>query len=206
MANLKQDLDEYMLMNEEKKSSNYKLPSFNVKMPKIPFVNTSSSSTSSNSWLNQESQETSSCCPQLNRLQRIFAAITCLALGCFCLVLSTFYIPVLVFKARKFALLFTLASCLFIAGFSFLVGFKSLMSSMFSKQKLAGSICYSLCLILTLYFSLFLQSTPLTVLFAVLQIISLSFMLFGVAPKGTGTSFKLFGTLFKHQASSTLPI
>jgi hypothetical protein len=53
---------------------------------------------------------------------------------------------------------------------------------------------------------MFMQSTALTVLFAVLQIISLSFMLFGVAPKGTGSSLKIFGTLFKHQASSTLPI
>lgn len=204
MANLKQDLDEYMLMNEERKSTNYKIPSFNVKMPKIPFISSESSSSTSNSWLND--QEDNSCCPKLNRLQRIAASIICIGLGCFCLVLSTFYIPVLVFKARKFALLFTLASCLFIAGFAFLVGLKSLISSMFSKQKLIVSISYSICLILTLYFSMFMQSTALTVLFAVLQIISLSFMLFGIAPKGTGTSFKLFGTLFKHQASSTLPI
>lgn len=204
MANLKQDLDNYMLLNEERKSSNYKMPSFSVKMPKIPFVNSSESSTS-NSWLNDQ-QEESSCCPKLNRLQRIAASIICIGLGCFCLVLSTFYIPVLVFKARKFALLFTLASCLFIIGFAVLVGFKSLMSSMFSRQKLAASISYTLCLILTLYFSMFMQSTALTVLFAVLQIISLSFMLFGVAPKGTGSSFKLFGSLFKHQASSSLPI
>lgn len=204
MASLKQDLDEYMLMNEEKKSSNYKMPSFNVKMPKIPFISADSSSTSNNSWLNE--QEESSCCPKLNRFQRIAAAFIFIGLGCFCLVLSTFYIPVLVFKARKFALLFTLASCLFILGFSFLIGFKSLMSSLFSKQKIIVSISYTVCLILTLYFSMFMQSTALTVLFAVLQIISLSFMLFGVAPKGTSSSFKLFGTLFKHQASSTLPI
>lgn len=87
-----------------------------------------------------------------------------------------------------------------------MIGFKSLLSSMFSKQKMFVSIGYSLSLLLTLYFSMVMQSTALTVLFAVIQIISLAFMLFGIAPKGTGTSFKMFGTLFKHQASATLPI
>lgn len=68
------------------------------------------------------------------------------------------------------------------------------------------SIGYTLSLILTLYFSMVIQSTALTVVFAVIQIMSLAFMLFGIAPKGTSSSFKLFGTLFKHQAASTLPI
>lgn len=55
MASLKQDLDQYMLMNEEKKSSSYRLPSLNVKMPKIPFVSSSSTSNNNanpNAWLN----------------------------------------------------------------------------------------------------------------------------------------------------------
>jgi hypothetical protein len=77
---------------------------------------------------------------------------------------------------------------------------------MFSKQKMLISISYSLSLILTLYFSMILQSTALTVVFAVIQIMSLAFMLFGIVPKGASSSFKMFGTLFKHQASSTLPI
>lgn len=87
-----------------------------------------------------------------------------------------------------------------------MIGFKALLSSMFSKQKMLVSIGYTLSLILTLYFSMVMQSTALTVVFAVIQIMSLAFMLFGIAPKGTSSSFKLFGTLFKHQASSTLPI
>ena len=113
MANLKNDLDEYMLMNEERKSTSYKL---NLNMPKLPSVfggNTSESS-SNNSWLN--SDDDNGWCPKLNRLQRMIACIVCFGLGAFCLVVSTFYIPVLVFKARKFALLYSMASVLFIAG------------------------------------------------------------------------------------------
>lgn len=103
----------------------------------------------------------------------------------------------------KLTLNFTL---IFNFSFSFLIGFKSLLSSMFSKQKMLVSITYISSLVSTLYFSMVMQSTALTVLFAVVQIISLAFMLFGIAPKGTSSSFKMFGTLFKHQASATLPI
>lgn len=110
MANLKNDLDEYMLMNEERKSTSYKL---NLNMPKLPSVfGGNSDSSTSNSWLTEEE----GWCPKMNRIQRMIACVVCFGLGAFCLVVSTFYIPVLVFKARKFALLYSLGSLLFIAG------------------------------------------------------------------------------------------
>jgi hypothetical protein len=93
MASLKADLDEYMLMNEEKKSSSYKLPSFNVKIPFVGSNSNGSAGSSSNSWLNDDNDD-SWCMPKLNRFQRIVAAVICIGLGVFCLVLSTFYIPV----------------------------------------------------------------------------------------------------------------
>lgn len=83
-----------------------------------------------------------------------------------------------------------------------MIGFKKMLETMFSKQKLAASITYSLSLLLTLYFAMWEKSTAFTVCFAVIQIISLGFMLFGTVP----TSFKLFGGLFKSQVSSSLPI
>lgn len=70
MANLKQDLDEYMLMNEERKTNklSYKLPNF--QLPSFNFLKSSSEASSSgnNSWLNDNNEEDSwSCCPKLNR-------------------------------------------------------------------------------------------------------------------------------------------
>lgn len=111
MANLKNDLDEYMLMNEERKATGFKLNM--PKMPKLPFVGTSEPSSSNNSWLNDDDN---GWCPKLNRIQRMLACITCFGLGTFCLVVSTFYIPVLILKARKFSLLYSMGSALFIAG------------------------------------------------------------------------------------------
>jgi hypothetical protein len=114
MANLKDDLDSYMLMNEEKKSTSYKL---NFGMPKMPSIlsrgNSEATSSSSNSWLQDDD---SGWCPKMTRIQRMIACVVCLGMGVFCMSVSIFYIPVLVFKARKFSLLFSLGSLLLIAG------------------------------------------------------------------------------------------
>lgn len=112
MASLKSDLDDYMLLQDERKSTSYKL---NIKMPKLPAMlgGTSESSSSNNNWLQDDD---SGWCPKMSRIQRMIACVVCLGLGIFCMVVSTFYIPVLVFKARKFSLLFSLGSLLLIAG------------------------------------------------------------------------------------------
>ncbi|XP_043662275.1 protein transport protein SFT2 [Drosophila teissieri] len=199
MSNLKSDLDEYLLLQSDQKK-----PSFNVKLPqlKVPFF--SSSDPEANSFL----KDTDSCFPKLSRLQRIVGFVACLGMGALCMTLSTFYIPVLILKARKFALLYTLGSLFFILSFCFLSGFGSFLKQMFSKPRLLTSLSYSSCLILTLYCALVAKSTAFTVLFAVAQIIALLFMVLGTVPGGA-TGLKFFGQLFKSTvsaSSSVLPV
>lgn len=67
MANLKDDLDDYLL-SEERRKTGFKL---NFAMPKMPSFGSSSAtpatpSSSSNSWLNDDD----GWCPKLNKLQR----------------------------------------------------------------------------------------------------------------------------------------
>uniref|UniRef100_A0A1B0DKV7 Vesicle transport protein n=1 Tax=Phlebotomus papatasi TaxID=29031 RepID=A0A1B0DKV7_PHLPP len=103
MANLKQDLDEYLLLQSDQKKTfkvDVKLPQ--IKVPDVGKLFRKNDQEPANGWL-RETQDT--CCPKLSRIQRIIAFVTCLALGLFCFTLSTFYIPVLVLKSRKFALL-----------------------------------------------------------------------------------------------------
>lgn len=202
MANLKQDLDEYLLLQSDQKKN------FGIKMPeiKVPefgkLFSRNETTPEANSWL-KETQD--SCCPKLSRLQRIVGFVACLGMGALCLTISTFYIPVLVFKARKFALLYTLGSVFFILSFCFLSGFTAFFKQMFLKERLLVSLSYTFCLIATLYFSLFAQSTALTVLFAVAQIIALLFMVLGTVPGGT-TGIRFFGQLFKNKVTNTLPV
>lgn len=57
MSNLKSDLDDYLLLQDERKSTGYKLSM--PKMPKLPAIlgGTSESSSSNNSWLQDDSGE-----------------------------------------------------------------------------------------------------------------------------------------------------
>uniref|UniRef100_U5EU38 Vesicle transport protein n=1 Tax=Corethrella appendiculata TaxID=1370023 RepID=U5EU38_9DIPT len=203
MTDLKNDLDEYLLLQSDQKKK-FKL---DLKMPNIKTPNmlgnlfTNQKEEATNSWLNTQQE---SCCPKLSRIQRIVAFVTCMGLGIFCMTISTFYIPVLIFKARKFALLYTLGSIFFILSFSFLSGFKAMFRQMFSRERLALSISYVTSLCATLYFAMIMQSTPLTVLCSVVQIITLLWMILALIPGGI-SGVKFFGSMFKSSVSS-LPV
>ncbi|XP_055640968.1 vesicle transport protein SFT2C [Toxorhynchites rutilus septentrionalis] len=205
MADLKKDLDEYLLLQSDQKKN------FKLEMPKMPSISTpglvgklfgKNQEPEANSWL-KDTQD--SCCPKLSRIQRIVGFVTCMGLGVFCMTVSTFYIPMLILKARKFALLYTLGSLFFIMSFSFLSGFGTTFRQLFSKERLALSISYSSCLVATLYFAMIEQSTALTVLFAVAQIISLLWMILAAIPGGM-TGIKFFGQMFRSSVSNTLPV
>ncbi|XP_058820783.1 vesicle transport protein SFT2C [Topomyia yanbarensis] len=205
MADLKKDLDEYLLLQSDQKKS------FKLEMPKMPSIPTpglvgklfgKNQEPEANSWL-KDTQD--SCCPKLSRIQRIVGFVTCMGLGVFCMTVSTFYIPLLILKARKFALLYTLGSIFFIMSFAFLSGFGAMFRQLFSRDRLALSISYSCCLVATLYFAMIEQSTAFTVLFAVAQIISLLWMILGAVPGGM-TGVKFFGQMFRSSVSNQLPV
>lgn len=151
-------------------------------------------------------------------------------MGIVCFCLSAIYIPVLVLKARKFALLYTLGSVFFLMryilfndvprrvirnyilktyssyfSFCFLWGPMSYMKSLFTAERRCFSITYIITLAGTLYFALALQSTPLTVVCAVLQMIAMVSFLVSHIPGGS-TGLMFFSKMFRSSVSSTLPI
>jgi hypothetical protein len=106
-------------------------------------------------------------------------------MGTLCFSLSLMYVPVLLFKARKFALLFTLGSLFFVLSFFFLWGPLAYLKHMFSRERLLLTVLYGGTLIATLYCALHLQSTPFTLLCAVGQIVSLLWTVIANIPGGT---------------------
>lgn len=76
---------------------------------------------------------------------------------------------------------------------------------MFSKERMFVSIGYVVCLFLTLYFAVKIESTPLTVCSAVFQVIFLFMMILSSVPGGT-TGIRFFGQMFKSSVSNTLPV
>ncbi|KAG7202032.1 hypothetical protein KM043_004716 [Ampulex compressa] len=202
MADLNKELNEYLLSNKSEKQ-------FKISVPTIPsaaigkwFQKNQEQTTDESDWI-QETQRT--CCPTLTRVQRLIAFTVCFFMGVLCLCLSAVYVPVLLLKARKFALLYSLASAFFLASFCFLLGPSSYLKSMFTSERRCFSLWYLATLLGTLYFALHLQSTPLTVLCVVLQLIAMLSFLVSHIPGGT-TGLMFFTKMFKSSVNSALPV
>lgn len=201
MANLKSDLDEYLLQNESRRSYKISLPFSTPSFFSRNNDETPTSTSSTGTWFENVQKEYFT----LSRTQRFLGFGICLFLGILCFTLSFFYIPLLLLKARKFALLFTLGSFFFILSFSFLYGPWAHVKSLFSKERALTTTLYGLSLIATLYCALHLQSTPLTVICAVAQVLALMWMMLGSIPGGS-SGMRFFGSMFKSSVSNTLPI
>lgn len=147
--------------------------------------------------------------PSLSKKQRILGFVMCLLLGSFCFSLSALYVPMLVLRARKFAMLFTLGSLFFMFSFSLLWGPVNHLRHLFSAGRLAFTSAYLFTLLGTLYFSLWFKSTVLTIIFAISQVITLIWFIVSYIPGGqTGMKFftKLFYATASKTAQKTLPI
>ncbi|KAN0023826.1 hypothetical protein ACTFIV_008213 [Dictyostelium citrinum] len=141
----------------------------------------------------QELQESSS----LTYFQRLTGFIICLVIGLIFLGMST----MVLFIPRQFAKFYSLGSLSIIIGLIILVGVKKQIANiMSSRERLYSTILYIGSIFATIYFALSLQSTILTLIFVVIQFItviwySLSYIPFGQSMiTGTfSTVFKLFG-------------
>ncbi|XP_014210958.1 vesicle transport protein SFT2C isoform X2 [Copidosoma floridanum] len=201
MADLNKELNEYLLSSKNEKQ--YKLPSVSIPKPNIgKWLGRSTEEKQESGWLRETQRE---CCPTMTRLQRLSAFGLCFVMGIMCFCLSALYVPVLLLKARKFALLYSLGSLFFLMSFAFLWGPMNYMRSLFSKERRYFSLIYFSTLTGTLYFALHLQSTPLTVLCAILQLIAMLQFLISHIP-GSTMGLMFFTRLFKSSVSSTLPV
>jgi len=221
MAGLKADLDSYL--NGSKTSSTLSNLTNSFKLPalKSPFGTKDSSrtggddeeallsdneSSSSGNWYTEAKKD---CFPSLTKKQRIFGFVTSLGLGLFFFSFATFYIPIIVIKARKFALMFSLGSLFTLGSFSFLWGPCNHLTHLFSKERLPFTSVYLGTLTLTLYFALGLQSYILTSVAAVGQVLALLWFVISYIPGGqTGLKFfaRICSAMCRKGSGNVLPI
>ena len=119
------------------------------------------------------------------------------------------YIPVIVLKARKFALMFSLGSLFTMGSFSFLWGPCNHLQHLFSKDRLPFTSVYLGTLTATLYFALGLQSYMLTSVAAVGQMIALLWFVISYIPGGqTGMKFfaRICSSMCRRGSGNVLPI
>jgi len=149
------------------------------------------------------------CLPSLTKKQRIIGFMLCLSLGLFCFFLCSLYIPVLILKARKFAMLYTMGSLFFLMSFSALWGPVNHLKHLFSGDRLLFSIVYFLTIGATLYFSMWKRSLIMTIFCAVIQILAMVWYIISYIPGGqTGLKFfsKIFYSFSTRTASAVLPV
>ncbi|XP_066928108.1 uncharacterized protein [Clytia hemisphaerica] len=141
--------------------------------------------------------------PNMSKTQRIVGFFTMLSLGIFCFVLAGFYAPLIILKARKFVLLYTMGSLFTIGSFAVLWGPYNHMKHIFSYQRLPFTAAYFGTMIGTLYSALWWRSTVFTIIFAALQITALLWYIFSYIPGGT-TGLKFFSKLFASACTKTV--
>ena len=139
----------------------------------------------------------------LSRKQRILGFVLCLIGGVVCFGMASLYLPVLLLKARKFALLFSLGSLFVISSFSFLWGFAEHMKHLFSRERFPFTSVYFTTLFLTIYFALGLRSTLLTIISSIFQVLALMWYIISYLPGGQ-RGLSIFSKLFYRTASSTV--
>ncbi|KAK3861766.1 hypothetical protein Pcinc_032303 [Petrolisthes cinctipes] len=232
MTQLNRELQEYLSRGDGKGESNEPLLPTTITDLKLPKINkwftrnggnnnnnnngsngggdddgSSSSTTSSSSWFS--SAQSDPCFPSLGRKQRILGFLACVVMGLICFSLAAMYFPLLVFKARKFALLFTLGSLFSVMSFSFLWGPVNHLKHLFTGERIMFTSIYFISLFATLYFALSLQSTILTSISAVVQVVSLLCFVLSNIPGGqTGLRFfsGICSSMVKTTMSKALPV
>ncbi|XP_051772639.1 vesicle transport protein SFT2C [Ctenopharyngodon idella] len=126
------------------------------------------------------SSEPDPCLPGMSRSQRLIAFGTCIFFSALCFGLSALYAPLLLLKARKFALLWSLGSVFALIGAAILRGPSKLIAT-----PTPGAAVYLCSLVGTLYAALSLHSTLLTALGACLQIAAIVGYIVALLPGGS---------------------
>ena len=118
-----------------------------------------------------------------------------------CYLICIFLFPVLSLKPRKFALLWSLGSIFFLVSFGVLQGFVPYLQHLFLSARIIFTVVFVTSIIMTLISSLSLHSTLLSIIFAVIQLISAVWYTVSYFPLGRQT-LNLAGSVARSQVDS----
>ncbi|XP_066565854.1 vesicle transport protein SFT2C [Amia ocellicauda] len=135
------------------------------------------------------SSEPDPCLPGMSRSQRLVGFGLCIVVSVLCFGLSALYAPLLLLKARKFALLWSLGSVFALLGAAILRGPSKLLAT-----PSPGAAVYLCSLTGTLYAALSLHSTVLTALGAAVQVAAIVGYIVALLPGGSA-GIRFIGSL-----------
>lgn len=141
----------------------------------------------------------------LSRMERLALFVCCILGAVCCFTLCIFLFPVLALKPRKFGLLWSMGSLLFVLAFGILQGPVAYAKHLTSRERLPFTIFFFTTCILTIYFAAISKSTLLTIPCAVLQLIAIIYYGISYFPFG-GTGLRMLSTVGVNQARGALSI
>uniref|UniRef100_A0A914DIU8 Vesicle transport protein n=1 Tax=Acrobeloides nanus TaxID=290746 RepID=A0A914DIU8_9BILA len=146
----------------------------------------------------------------LSRMQRIVLFFMALIAAMFCFGMAAMLIPVLILQTRRFAALNTLGSIFLLVSFGFLWGPVPYVKFLFSPQRRIVTAAYVISVVITLYTSLWLQSSVFTIISAVFEAFALLWFIMSYIPGGDrGMRFMtsvFSGMVCPKKSSLVLPI
>ncbi|KAI7279199.1 SFT2-domain-containing protein [Hortaea werneckii] len=121
----------------------------------------------------------------LSRWDRIliFGGLNLAAVACF--VICFTLLPILSLRPRKFAILWSMASALFLGSWAVMMGPMAYVRHLISQERLPFTATYFGSIVLTLYFAVGLRSTILTLFSSIVQVVALLWYLVSYFPMGS---------------------
>jgi len=138
---------------------------------------------------------------KLSGVQKLYTVGGLLILGTFCIFAAFLFLPWLLINPSKFAVTYTFGSVLILSSLGVLRGFKQFATDMYNTERRYFSIAYFTSLLLTLYFSVMVQSYFMVLLLLIFQVVALLWFVISFFPGGSSSFSLLLST-----AKTILPI
>lgn len=123
----------------------------------------------------------------LNRMEKLIGFACCLAASILCFVLCFFMFPVLALRPRKFALLWTGGSVLFVLSFGILQGPAAYTRHLLSRDRILFTTIFFSSILLTLYSAAILKSVIATIISSIIEILAVLYYTLSYFPFGATT-------------------
>lgn len=124
---------------------------------------------------------------KLSRFEKLLGFLCCLGGSLLCFVVCFFLFPVLALKPRKFGLLWSLGSLLFVCSFGILQGPYSYTRHLISLDRIIFTSVFFGSVLSTIYCLVVLKSTILTILASVVEIFAVAYYTLSYFPFGAQT-------------------
>ncbi|KAG7833243.1 hypothetical protein KL943_004108 [Ogataea angusta] len=138
---------------------------------------------------------------KLSRFERLVCFFCFIAGSIVCFGLGILLFPVLTLKPRKFAMLWTLGSILFVLSFGCLQGPVDYCKHLVSKERLPFTVVFFGSVLSTLYCAAVLKSTILTLITGIIEIFAVLYYTLSYFPFGA-QGFQMVATMGLRQFSS----